>query len=1666
VTFTVVATDNVAVSSYSVTGATFSSKSGNNYYFTRTYSYGSYSFGSVTQSVTASFSDAAGNTSTSSLNVTVTKTDNQAPSISSFGANDTSVTLTTSSQTQTVTFTAVATDNVGISSYSINQGASFSSLSGNTYTFTKTYSYGNYSFGTTNETVTVTFTDAAGNSASSSVAISVSKSDNQGPSIGTITISDSTVTLTSSSQTQTITFTATVTDNVAVSAVSMNQGASFLVQDGSSYTFRKTYNYSSYSFGTTSETLTMTATDSAGNSSTRTATVSVSKTDNQAPSISSLTASSSTVNLTAGSQTQVVTFVATMTDNVGISSYSMNNGATYVSSSGNDYTFSKTYSYSDYSFGSTSETLTLTVTDAAGNQATDTVTVTVNKTDTQAPSISSFTVNDSTVVLTTSSQSQTVTFSVTAADNVGISSVTVNQGASYSSQSGSTYTFTKTYKCADYSFGSQNETVTATALDAAGNIATASLTVNVSKSDNQAPSISNFTPSVSSISLTNENTSQAVFFTATLTDNRAVTGYSLSPGGSFTGVSGTTYTFQKTFQYDDYSNGTTVQTMTLTAQDAAGNSSTATTEVTVQKSYVDSTAPTISILSASTTTISLPTSDPTETVTITADITDDVGVTSASIPGATYVGLTGNTYTWNYTFAYGSYSFGETSTTLTLTAADAAGNSSSSSISFTVTKSDDEDPVISNLAVSASSVALTTTSQSKTITITADLTDNVGISSATASGATLSSTSGSTYTWSKTYTYSSYSFGSTTDTIVVTVSDGAGNTASSSINVTVTKTDNQAPTIGDFGASPSSVTLLSSSQSQTITFTATILDNVGVTSATIPGATLQSTSSGVYTWTKTYSYGSYNYGSSSETITVTATDSAGNTATDSLTLNISKTDDQAPTIQAFTANNTGTVIDGDWPAAWVESTTWPQNLGGLGEQSSNVFIVASATMPSSASDGCLFEAGGGGKGTFVGIVNSKFRVTAGDGGDANTASDADTAVISISLPDERIPLDGAVHEIAVAVYTYIGTIRLYVDGVLIAQAVSTSGAFDSSQWQGGDAAGFGEGYSSMASGGTIAPWPAGASGQLGLYLWNVGDAFSMDKSTLNVSLPTSNPTQDVTYSVAASDNVAVTGYSLPGGSIIGLAHGVYQWKKTYAYGSYSFGTTTTTSTVTVTDDQAQSATASITDIVSKTDDENPVISSFSVSDSTITLTSSSQSQTVTFTAVISDNVAVTTYLLAGTTFVSKVGNTYTWSKTFSYADFSYGSASQTYSLLVTDSAGNSASGSLTVSITKTDDQNPTISSFTVSDASVTLLTSSQSQTITYSATVSDNVSVSSVSLPGATPVDTVGPTYTWSETFSYGSYSFGSTSVTRTLTATDSTGNTSTSSLTVTVTKSDDQSPAISSISASPSSVTLTTSAQTATVTISVVATDNVGISSITIPGATYSSVSGSTYTWTKTLSYADYAFGSNTQSLTVTAVDAAGNSSSDTVLVPVTKVDNEAPTISSFTANDTSVSLSTSSQSQVVTFTVDATDNVGVASVAVTGASLLTSSGSEYVFSRVYSYDDYSFGPTSQTVTATVTDTAGNSSTDTINITVSKVDDQQPTITSFSVNDSTVTLSTSSQSQTVTFSLVASDNRAVTSVSLPGATTGFNNRHVYSDRKRCSWKLGYLFTGHYGDIL
>ena len=108
----------------------------------------------------------------------------------------------------------------------------------------------------------------------------------------------------------------------------------------------------------------------------------------------------------------------------------------------------------------------------------------------------------------------------------------------------------------------------------------------------------------------------------------------------------------------------------------------------------------------------------------------------------------------------------------------------------------------------------------------------------------------------------------------------------------------------------------------------------------------------------------------------------------------------------------------------------------------------------------------------------------------------------------------------------------------------------------------------------------------------------------------------------------------------------------------------------------------------------------------------------------------------------------------------------------------------------------------------------------------------------------------------------------------------------------------------------------------------------------------------------------------------------------------------------------------------------MGIDSIGLTGATQTSVSGSSYTFTKDYDYDDYSFGSNTDSLTLTVADAAGNSVTDSITITINKVDDQDPVISSSSTDatNDTITLSTSSQTVDVVFTIVASDNRAISS--------------------------------------
>jgi len=1431
-----------------------------------------------------------------------------------------------------------------------------------------------------------------------------------------------------SAQSQTITFTASLSDNVAITSHSVT-GASFVSSSSGIYTYSRTYNYADYSYGTTNETVTLTVGDSAGNTSTSSLGISVTKTDNQNPTISSFTVSDSTVVLTTSSQSQTISFNATVSDNVAVSSASVP-GATAVDTSGSTRSWSKTFNYSDFPFGTTSQTYTLTVSDSTGNTTSSSVNLTVTKTDTQSPSISSFSVSDSTVSLSTSSQSQAVTFSATITDNVSVSSVSL-PGATYTGVSGNVYTWSKTFSYGSYSFGTTSQSFTVTALDAAGNTKSSTLSLSVSKIDDEDPSISSFTASDTTVVLTTSSPTQTITYTAVVTDNRGVNTVSF-PDGVYTGVSGSSYTWTRTFSYNDYSFGTTSVSGTVTATDAAGNSDGVSETVTVTKT--DDQAPTISSLTVNDTSVTLLTSSQSQTLTFTAVLSDNVAITSYALSGATFSSSSGSNYYFTKTYNYSSYGFGTSSDTLTLTVSDAAGNTSTDAISVSITKTDDQNPTISSFTVSDSTVSLLTSSQSQTVTFNATISDNVGVTSVSLPGATAVDTSGSTRSWTKTFSYADYSFGTTSETYTLTVTDAQGNSSSSSVNLTVTKSDNQNPGISGFSVNDSTVSLTTSSQSQTVTFTLTASDNVGVSSASVSnGATFSSQSGSNYYFTKTFTYGSYSYGNTSETFTASVYDAAGNMSSSSVSVTVTKTDNQNPSIKVFSANSSGTIIDSNWPTPWLDTEAWGTSLGNLYHYGENVMFVIDATMPSSISNGCLFEAGASGVGTFLGIVSSKLRFTSGDGATGGDNSDHDTAVMSIPLPNDRVPLDGQVHEIAGFIYADTGTIRLYIDGDLVGQAESTTGTFESNNWQGGDDAGFGVYSSSVASGGTQTPWPAGSSGRLRIWEWTESNGMEVDDDSVIVALSASSPSKTISFTASATDNVALSTVSAIGLTYKDFVSDVYRWEKTFNYSDYGVGTAIEAYTVTAVDTTNNSAAKNITVQIVGEDTVSPVISSFSTNISVVNLTTSSQSRTVTFTLVATDNVGISSVSIPGATYGGVSGSTYTWTKTFSYSNYNWGNTSEVYTVTVSDSAGNTTTSNVTLTISKSDTQAPTISSFTASDTTVGLTTSSQSVNITLTAVITDNRGVTSYSVPGATFQGVSGNSYTWAATLSYADYSFGTSTKSYILTASDAAGNSSTLTETVSVTKSDDQAPTITSFSVSPSSLTVTTSNQSATATFTAVASDNVSISSISVPGASYVGQSGNTYTWTKTVSYSDYSWGSTSTTYSLTAQDSAGNTSTANTSLTVTKSDTQAPTISNVSVSDSTVNVTTSGQTQTITVSADITDNRGVSSYSATGATFLQRVGNTYSWTRTFSYGDYGFGTTGETITVSATDAAGNYASDSVDITVTKSDNQSPTISSFTASASTVSLTTSNQSTTISLYATISDNVAVSSASVPG---------------------------------
>ena len=121
--------------------------------------------------------------------------------------------------------------------------------------------------------------------------------------------------------------------------------ATQIVVSGNTYIFQKTYNLQDYSIGIFTDTFNVSVTDPAGNEVSDLISVSVDKQDEIPPVISSFLSDITNIILTQNDDSATISFTITATDNFLIDTISIP-GASFISQSGNDFTFQKTYNYS------------------------------------------------------------------------------------------------------------------------------------------------------------------------------------------------------------------------------------------------------------------------------------------------------------------------------------------------------------------------------------------------------------------------------------------------------------------------------------------------------------------------------------------------------------------------------------------------------------------------------------------------------------------------------------------------------------------------------------------------------------------------------------------------------------------------------------------------------------------------------------------------------------------------------------------------------------------------------------------------------------------------------------------------------------------------------------------------------------------------------------------------------------------------------------------------------------------------------------------------------------------------------------------------------------------------------------------------------------------------
>jgi GH25 family lysozyme M1 (1,4-beta-N-acetylmuramidase) len=248
----------------------------------------------------------------------------------------------------------------------------------------------------------------------------------------------------------------------------------------------------------------------------------------------------------------------------------------------------------------------------------------------------------------------------------------------------------------------------------------------------------------------------------------------------------------------------------------------------------------------------------------------------------------------------------------------------------------------------------------------------------------------------------------------------------------------------------------------------------------------------------------------------------------------------------------------------------------------------------------------------------------------------------------------------------------------------------------------------------------------------------------------------------------------------------------------------------------------------------------------------------------------------------------------------------------------------------------------------------------------------------------------------------------------------------VTMTAPDTTPPSISITSPTTGS---TYSTNNSTISLSGMASDNVGVTSVTWTNQLTSANGTASGTTSWTANSISLASGANV--ITVTAYDAAGNHTPATLTVTYTPPDTTPPSISitSPTAGSTY-----STNSSTISLGGTASDNVGVTSVTWTNQQ--TSGNGTASGTTSWTANSISLASGANVITVTAYDAAGNHTPATLTVTYTPPDTTAPSI---SITSPTTGSTYSTNNSTISLRGTASDNVGVTSVTWTNQQTGAN---------------------------